>query len=365
MDFSLTTLFVLPASNTLPTTGTNADLVANQFGIFKPDYSPATAGNVAAQKYIILSQGRQAELPGVGTKDSDFIYLKNVQEWYKVTAHSTASVQITDITDFTAVCGEDVTVSLRLQSFYINTAFFNGLTRSFTITTPCCECGDDPCSDVDAEGLIDQFVTLINADTGLNGVAQFVIAEKVFDGSDPFLRINGRQVAAEPTRCDPSAFPYQYDRIMFWAFAYKGPETSQDYNVWDSCDPFATVETVQESTYLRGTSKEVAKLEKDYWSYNTAPIVKRLFKWDIFNGGFTSQVTDGTYYDFYYLKFLSPMNNSWNPTIQQDEAVIIANPTGQNAGTIAVLTAFLGTPTDESGDDFTTTTSTTTTTTTV
>src|SRR4051812_30965447 len=88
MDFSLTTLFVLGATNTLPTTGSTANLTAGQFGVFKPDYTPATAGTVAAQPYILLAQGRQQNYPGVGTKKSDKIYLENVTEWYKVTANS-------------------------------------------------------------------------------------------------------------------------------------------------------------------------------------------------------------------------------------------------------------------------------------
>lgn len=365
MDFSLTTLFILPASNTLPTTGDTSDLVANQFGVFGPDYAPATAGDVAADPYIILAQGRNVTLPGVGTKRSDRIYTKNIIDWRWVQARATAAVQITDITDFAAVCGEDVTISMRLKSFYLNTAFFNGLTKSFTITTPCCECGDDPCDAVDTEALIDQFVTLINADTQLNGVAGFITAEKLFDGEDvAFLRLNGSALTPEGVRCDPSAFPFQYDLLYFWAFAYKGPALSQDYNVWDSCDPFATVTTVQNPTFAMGTDSEIAQLEKDFNSYNTAAINRQLFKWDIFNNAFTSQVVDGTLYDLYYLKFYPDNNRAWTASFPQDETVILANPTGDNAGTIAVLTAFAGTPTNVSGTNITTTTTTTSTSTT-
>lgn len=363
-DFSLTTLFILPASNTLPTTGSTANLTANQFGVFKPDYTPATAVTVVDQPYILLAQGRNVTLPGVGTKKSDKIYADSILKWEKVTAFSTAANQITDVSDFTAKCGEDVTISIRLKSFYVDTGYYNGLTKSFTITTPCCDCGDDPCEDVDAEALVDQFVELINAEAGTrnaNNVADYVIAERIGSGSGSKLRINGRVLATEPTSADPTAYPLNYDRLYFWVFAYKGPETSQDYAVADTCDPFATVETVQESTYPRGTSKEVTQLEKWYWSYNTAPIAKRLWPNVNFNGAYTTQVVDGTYYDFYLLKFKDPSNNqSWNPiSINQDETVLICNPTGQNAGTIAVLTAYLGLPVDETGPTTTTTTTTT------
>ncbi len=39
MDFSLTTLFVVPVGNALPSSGSTQDLVAGKFGFFKPDYS--------------------------------------------------------------------------------------------------------------------------------------------------------------------------------------------------------------------------------------------------------------------------------------------------------------------------------------
>lgn len=363
MDFSLTTLYVL-GSNTLPTTGSTANLTAGQFGIFKPDYSPATAINVAAQPYIILAQGRQQNYPGVGTKKSDKIYKANVTEWYKITANSTILPQIVTFSAFdNTVCGQDVTISLRLKSFYIDTGYFNGKTQSYTLTTPCCNCGDDPCatlSDAAIVELIDDFIDKIN-DTNINGnnplgptttnansISTYVTASRGGTTDARTLIVTGKTLAAEPTTPDPTVFPYQYDRLYFWGFAYKGPATSQDYNVWDSCDPFATVTTTQTSTYINGDSKQAKQLEKNFWSNNTAQIAKRLWSNVNFNGAYTSEVVDGTFYDFYYLKYANPRKLPWVASVAQDESVIILNPTTTNAGTIAVLTNFLGTPIDES-----------------
>jgi hypothetical protein len=345
MDFSKTTVFILPVSNTLPTTGSTADLTANQFGIFKPDYTPATALNVSAQPYVMFAQGRPMTLPGVGTKKSDKIFLKNVVDWYAASAVNTADAMVWDITDFSAVCGEDVTISIRARSFYLDTAYYNGLTKSFTITTPCCDCGDDPCTTVDVADLIDQFVELINADNDINSISTYITASNV---GDTTLRLTGNALASEPRTADPTNFPFQYDRLYFWAWAYKGPETSQDYNVWDSCDPFATTTETTNSTYLRGSYLEALKLERDYNSYNTAPIARVLWSNINFDGSYLSQVVTDTFYDFYYLKFKDEVNNSNNPVVPQDLACIILNPTGQNTGTIAVLTNFLGTPRDVS-----------------
>lgn len=363
MDFSLTTLFVVPAGNTLPTTGNSSALVPNRLGVYKDDNAAATVGNIATSKYIYIAQGRQQDYPGVGTKKSDKIYLKNLIDFYKVEARETAAVQITDITDFSAVCGEQVTISLRLKSFYLDTAVFNGFTRSFTIQTPCCECGDNPCENVDEEDLIDQFVTLINGDTSdLLGVGNYLIAEKLSAGGGNFkLRLTGIPLTPEGVRCDPSAFPYQYDRMYFWAFPYKGPATSVDYNVWDACDPFATATTIQTSTFPLNSSLEISQMEKDYWSYNMPPIAKELFRWDIWNNGYTSQVVDGTFYDLYFIKFNFAQDNQWNPAPTLDETVIIAVPTGEGASLETLLETYLGTAVDESAEEITTTTTTSTT----
>lgn len=364
MDFSLTTLYVLPSVNTLPTTGSTANLTAGQFGVFNPDYSTASLATIASQPYILLAQGRPMTLPGVGTLKSDKIYLSNVTEWYKVTASSSAVPQIVTFSDFdNTVCGQDVTISLRLKSFYIDTGYFNGQTQSFTLTTPCCNCGDDPCatlSDADLVSLIADFIDKIN-NTNINGnnpdilnttnannISFYVTATAGGTSGARTLVVTGNTLPAEPTSADPTVFPFQYDRLYFWGFAYKGPATSQDYNVWDSCDPFATVTTTQTSTYIVGSSLEAAQLEKNYWSNNTAQIAKRIWSNVNFNQAFTPQVVSGTFYDFYYLKFTNPKRLPWVANVGQDESVMLLNPTGQNAATITMLTTFLGNPIDES-----------------
>ena len=56
-DFSLTNLFVVSKSNTLPTTGSTNNLTSSpaQFGIFLPDNTPATVATVGNAKYIYLA----------------------------------------------------------------------------------------------------------------------------------------------------------------------------------------------------------------------------------------------------------------------------------------------------------------------
>lgn len=356
------TLYVLPSSNTLPTSGGTQQLDAGQFGIFNgATYAAVTNGNIAAAPYILMSQGRPVDIPTMGTKQSAYIYADEILEWYKIEAHDTAAVQITEITGFDAKCGEDVTVSVRIRSKQSDTGFYNGLTRSYTITTPCCECGEDPCTAVDEEALVDDFVEKINADVLVN---QYLIAEKLPDGDTFKIRLTGKQPASENQYKDPAVNQHWFDLVRFWAYAYRGPDTTQNFMVYDACDPFATVTTVQEATYVTGSSLEVKQMEYWYNSLNQHPIAKALFRHDIYNSGFESLVETGTYYDLYVIKFNIKTNRNWNPTVAQDAEVILAIPTGEATDIETMLTTYLGAPEDKSGNLFTTTTTTSSTTTT-
>jgi hypothetical protein len=55
-DFSLTTLFVVPVGNTLPSSGSTQNLTAGQFGIYTNAYAVATTGNIGAAPYFYLAQ---------------------------------------------------------------------------------------------------------------------------------------------------------------------------------------------------------------------------------------------------------------------------------------------------------------------
>jgi len=365
------TLFVVASGNTYPTTGSTNNLAAGQFGIFRPDYTPATAGNIAAAAYVYFAQGRIESAPNanaqsgnngsmLGSKRSDKIYAANVLQWYKITAHQTATVQVTQVSNFNVECGQTVSLTLRLFSSYINVGFFNGLTRTVTVVAPCCACGTDPCTELDPTAMVDAFVAGVNTDPFLS---QFVVANRTGTGLSSVLNLTGIPLNSYGQRCDPSAFPYEYDRMDFYTFVYLGAPTSVDYIVYDPCDIVATATVVQRATYPRGTSDEIAQMEKNYYSYQT--FTKHLFEWDIFNNGFASYVVPGTFYDTYYLKFkepLGPNGGGWDSASAQTYDVTVAVPTGDTAFT-NIINVFLGTPTDESGSNFTTTTTTTTSTT--
>jgi hypothetical protein len=371
-DFSLTTLFVVPVGNSLPSSGSTQDLAAGQVGIFLNDYSVATAGNIAAAPYFYVAQGR-VNTYLQGSKRSDKISgcpggsscKSNVTEWYKSVGCPTAVNQVTDVADWTVKCGDIVTLTLRGFSSYLNTLYFNGFTRSVTVNAPCCDCGGDPCTDVDVPALIDDIIYHLELQAPGNNpdnitLTQFYQFQRIGNDQNAILRITGKPLTKYGQPCDVAAFPWEYDRFYFRTFVFSGPATTADFIVDDPCNRVAVPVITQRSNYPVGTSAEVQQLEKNFYSYQ-AGYLKHLYRMNGYNENFESWVTDGEIYDLYYIKFNEYDKSAyqWGDYIYEDATVIIAVPQGETAGIEAILVAGLG---PVAGDTICVTTTSTTTT---
>lgn len=370
-EYSLTTLFVVPVGNTLPTTGSTQNLTAGQFGVFKDDARTiATNGNIATAKFIQFFQGHEASIgASIGSKPSDRIKSTKVKRWYKVSGNATAANEIWTVSDFTGKCGEDYTLTLVAHSSYLDTISFNGLTRSVTIKAPCCDCGASPCDTVDAEALVDAIIAKLGQEAAVQVGSQvlnlntFFYFTKVGSGSTTSLVIESKPLTKYAQPCDVAANPYEFDRIWFRTFFYKGPVTTVDFLVASACDFAATAEVTQRSSFPVLTSTEVAQLEKDYYSYQSP--FKHLFRMNGYNEYFESFVTDGQVYDQYVIQFDEyNQEDSWTANQKEDEKVILMIPQGSTSTIETMLTTYLGAPTDESGNAIVTTTTTSTSTTT-
>jgi hypothetical protein len=372
-DFSLTTLFVVPVGQiALPSSGSTQDLTAGQVGIFKSNYVAATAGTIATNNlYFYVAQGRENTYLQA-SKRSDRISStgSNVSEWYKVTGCATAANQITDVTNFTAQCGDTLTLTLRAHSSYIDTLYFNGFTRSVTIQAPCCDCGGDPCADTDANILINELISKLTAQApGINpdniSFNTFYTFENV---GGTILRITGKPLTKYGQPCDVAAFPFEYDRMSFRTFVYSGPATTADFIVADACNLVAETVITQRASYATGQSAEIAQLEKNFYSYQ-AGYLKHLYRMNGYNENFETYVSGGVTYTTYYIKFneLDKSAYQWGDYIMEDSTVIIAAPQTQSNGTSnpigglieTVLEAALGTVLDNNACITTTTTTST------
>jgi hypothetical protein len=369
-DFSLTTLFVVPVGNTLPSSGSTQNLTPGQFGFFRNNYTVANAGNIAAAPYFYLAQGRTNTYLE-GSKRSDKIKgcatancTSNVTDFRKVLGCPTPVNQITDINGWSVKCGDIVTVTVRAFSSYLETLYFNGLTRSVTVQAPCCDCGADPCEDTDVDALIDSIIEAFELHApGINPdnliLTNLFAFERIGSGVNASLRITGKALTRYGQPCDVAAFPFEYDRLRFNAFVYSGPATTADFIVADACNLVATATTIQNSNYASGTADEIKQLEKNYYSYQTG-LLKHLFRQNGYNQDFESWVTDGTTYDTFYIQFndIDKTAYNWSPSVAMDSMVIIAVPRALTAGVEAVLEAALGAVTEDNGCITTTTTTT-------
>jgi hypothetical protein len=355
-DFSLTTLFVVPVSQTtFPTTGSTQALTAGQVGVYSNVYAALTSGTIAAAPYFYIAQGR-VNTYLQGSKRSDKISGKNnagtgsnITEWYKVTGNATANVQITEVTSWNVKCGDVLTITLRAHSSYIDTLYFNGFTRSITVVAPCCDCGGDPCTQVDYEALVNQIIAKFQASAPGNNPdnISFNTFYLFTQPSAGVLRITGKALTKYGVPCDVAAFPWEYDRMYFRTFVYSGPATTADFIVDDSCNVVASTSVTQVSSYPSGTSDEIIQLEKNFYSYQ-AGYLKHLYRMAGYNQNFESWVSAGTTYDTYYVKFNTYDKSAyqWGDYIYEDSMVIIAVANGSAAATAlsAILVAALGTP---------------------
>ncbi len=369
-DFSLTTLFVVPVGSTIANSGSTQDLTPGKVGFFKADYTVATSGNIAAAPYFYVAQGRTNTYLQ-GSKRSDKIKgcpsgsgcNSNITEWYRVNGCPTPQVQITEVDNWNVKCGDVITITLRAHSSYVDTLYFNGFTRSVTIQAPCCDCGADPCDQVDYEDLVDQFIAAFEASAPGNNPDN-ISFNTFYEFSQPspgVLQIEAKPLTKYGQPCDVAAFPFEYDRLYFRTFVYSGPATTADFIVADACNIVADATVVQTSNYASGTSEEIAQLEKNYYSYQ-AGYLKHLYRMAGYNQNFESWVSAGTTYDTYYIKFNTYEKSAyqWGDYIHEDSMVIIAVPQGSAAAVSvsAILTAGLGAPEDKSACLTTTTTTT-------
>lgn len=357
-DFSLTTLFVVPVGQTaLPSSGSTQDLTPGQVGIYRADYTVATALNIAAAPYFYIAQGRTNTYLQ-GSKRSDKIKgcpsgsgcNSNVTEWYKVNGCPTPVTQVTDVSNFNVQCGDVITVTLRAHSSYLDTLYFNGFTRSVTVNAPCCECGGDPCTIVDVPALIDSIIAKFLLQAPGNNpdnitFSDFYQFQRIGNDQNAILRITGKPLTKYGQPCDVAAFPFEYDRMWFRTFVYSGPATTADFIVADACNIVADATIIQRSSYAVGTSAEIAQLEKNFYSYQ-AGYLKHLYRMGGYNENFESWVSDGTTYDTYYIRFneYDKANYVWGDYIKEDSTVIIAAPAGSSIATAieTVLEAGLG-----------------------
>lgn len=306
MDFSLTSVFVIPKDLPLATVNGTQNLAEGEVGVFLNDAARTIALAADVNKSFFVAQGRTADEETDKTKKSDFIEAKRLKEYYKVPAKTTSAQQVSNIRDWKVKCGDNLSLTLRAQSRLINTTYYNGLTETFNVLAPCCDCGADPCADVTVEditALVTEFAAKINA----SRFNEYVVATVTGVNSD-VLTLTGKPIVNATTKSNnPYATNYEVDVVTFGAWAYYGAPTTMDSILDGRCRILATTTVATEPTTVRGTSGEVKTIERQHYAYQT-PGFKSIFPDADLNPYFTTHVTDGQYYDEYVVEFYSPRN---------------------------------------------------------
>lgn len=361
MDYSLPLVLIVPTGNTPPTSGTTATLTPGQTGVFNQLGVAVTAGTAPAAKYLFVAQGQPNDEKSL---KSDKIFAKNVIKMTKIIAEDTARLEIWQISDLVAHCGEQISLSFRLSSNYINTSFYNGLTASVTVSTPCCACDGDPCEVLtgpELQALADELVAKVN-DPKRNWF-NFISASRTGSGATSSILISAKPITQEGNVCDLRANPFEYDAVSMHVWIYKGMPTTQDNQVYgpQDCESVGTVEKIQSLTYTRGSWQMVQQVEKENASYRQAAW-GTLYRNPNFNGWFQSEVVVGTYYDEYLIKFRSNDGPfTWASYVDQDSTIRLFVPTTSGATLESILEAGLLQSFEEvSGPNISTTTSTST-----
>lgn len=342
MDFSLTTMFVLPPNNVFPNGTPTESLTPRQFGIYNSSYGTALGGT----PYIYLAQGRLENVDNTGSKRSAKIARDKIISCYKVPAEQQTTNQRTVLSNFRIKCGEEMVITIRAHSNYIDAGFANGYTQSVVVPAPCCDCGSDPCTSVDPvdiAAMLDDAVQKFSVSGPFMGsvLSNYITVSRFGSGPAQTLLIEGKPLTRDGRIADLSANPWEYDRLWYKVFVTKAADTTQDYLTYDRCEQIATVTTVDQYGYTRGSSDEILHMEKYYYSYQS-PHFKALHTNPSWNGAYESYVTDGLYYDLYYIKFHDyDWTYTWDNTLPQDQTVIIAVPTAGSADFESRMAAYL------------------------
>ena len=108
--------------------------------------------------------------------------------------------------------------------------------------------------------------------------------------------------------CVPTAFPYLFDAVRFKVYTNKGPETTNDFDVFDPCTAW-NVQTTQNSSYQLGAGEAYRDLELESFSYYNKDKVQ--FINPLFNWNHTLFVDPTKYYDAYELTYKVERNDNF------------------------------------------------------
>ena len=280
MNYKLSQVFV---TTDFVTTGATSALAAQKLSFYKSDFSNFGALSAADESDFIIAMGSGNSK--FGSFKSSLIKQDSILSVKKTTPSGSATQQITylgydESSAATPVfkCGEEYTVTLRIDEYWSKGVFQPLIQESVSIKTTCCdECSGTDCNALNAETYIDEIVAGINASPLLS---KYVVAAKVTDGSTEFgVKLTGKAVDEFGNECVPDAVPYVFNLVRFKAYVHPVPATTQDFDLADPCAPWA-ITTTQEIAYPIGAGPAMAELERHFYANNLANVHEARRYWN-------------------------------------------------------------------------------------
>ena len=266
MDHKITQIFVPSAADA---SATSDALTVGEIAVFNPALSSNLGATPSTQPFKLVIGSGSTKFGSFKTSTIDpanVLYIRKT-----VPANKTPQQQITHLgydgtstATPTFACDEEYVVTIKIDEYWTKGIFQPMIQESVRVKTACCsECGGN-CDALDAETYMDAIVTAVN-DNAL--LSKYVVAAKVGSGSNWGVSLTGKALDEFGNECVPDAVPYVFNLVRFKVAVHAGPYNTQDFDIEDSCAPWAITYTT-DIKYPIGAGPAMAELERNFYANN-------------------------------------------------------------------------------------------------
>lgn len=346
-------VFVFNPSTELVTSNASksTDLTLGQVGTFRADTgvgTGTTSTTITCPQMVIHQDVGDSKF---GTVRSKVIHGQLVRGWHaKKAVAATAQVsyigydEVDNTKDLVAYEGQEIVINIHvydneLRKWYGPVGYHVRLVPEWAT---CAVCQED-CQRIDQDKLADWIVAAVNGTNAPSGsypttleLKNYIVASKVTTGTQgqPSYRVGVKLTAVAYTpellaKCDPQQ-------------EYKPNVLNFTVGIPQSCPNFPITYTTKAKPGS-GWPLEVATLEKESQGYDR---VRESFDHPKYmKNNYYIRATDGVKYDFYYLEFDAPHQNTTpvmgNKETKDPHIIIFAVPTGTGGNLETVFNNWL------------------------
>lgn len=276
---------VLVAKTALATPATPiGDLAVDQIGIFDSQTNESVDPTKPPKEFYLavgVNDGQGgATLADINKSSGQMIQRDNVR-FYQAQPYSAGAPEIVEISGFNAKCDTEFGIKLefRNQKIY-NLQGYNQFSKTYIVKTPCCGSACDPCTPVDGNELVKQFVDAINADKDGLVIAGAIdptddtpIADMdVFINDNKVVNTDGDTTNDVVAKISLTTVPlnvYRFCDINLMHF--KPRETVMIVSLTAGFECSGTVEVIQDVAFEQGAGYDVKQREYKAGGWNGKP----------------------------------------------------------------------------------------------